>query len=116
MLYAKGEHRYSHVICSDNRFYPRQNDSKELGLVRGNVVRARHVGIDTIAATRNYLGGEILEYSEMMSQARDHAIDKMLVQAEEVEADAVISVRLSTSVVMSGASEILGLWHSRSLG
>jgi uncharacterized protein YbjQ (UPF0145 family) len=78
-----------------------------LGLVRGNTIRARFVGRDILAVLRAVAGGEIREYTKMMAEAREQAIDRMLEEAEALDADAVVAVRFQTSVVMKGASEIL---------
>lgn len=78
-----------------------------LGLVRGNTIRARHMGRDIMAGLRNIVGGEIKEYTRMLSQARDQAVERMVKEAEELGADAVIGMRFTTSQTMSGAAEIL---------
>jgi len=77
------------------------------GLVRGNTIRARHVGKDITAVFRNLAGGEITEYTKMMAEAREQAIDRMLEEADSLEANAVVSVRFQTSMVQSGAAEML---------
>ncbi len=78
-----------------------------LGLVRGNTVRARHLGQDILAGLRNVVGGEIVEYTEMLSKAREEALRRMISQAEKLGADAVVGVRFATSQTMAGAAEIL---------
>lgn len=78
-----------------------------LGLVRGNTVRARHVGRDILAGLRGLVGGEITDYTKMIAESREQALDRMLEQAQALGANAVVGVRFSTSVVMSGAAEIL---------
>jgi uncharacterized protein YbjQ (UPF0145 family) len=80
---------------------------RTLGLVRGNTIRSRHVGRDIVAAFRNLVGGEVSEYTKLMAEAREQAIDRMVEEARELGADAVISVRFSTSEVMKGAAELL---------
>ena len=77
------------------------------GLVRGNTIRARHVGRDITAALRNLVGGEITEYTKMMAEAREQAIDRMIAEAETMGAHAIVSLRFATSYVMGSASEIL---------
>lgn len=77
------------------------------GLVRGNTIRARHVGRDITAALRNLVGGEITEYTKMMAEAREQAIDRMIAEAETMGANAVVGLRFATSYVMGSASEIL---------
>lgn len=78
-----------------------------LGLVRGNTIRARHIGKDILAVFKNIIGGEIEEYTKMMAESREQAIDRMVAEAMSLGADAVINVRFTTSVVMGGASEML---------
>lgn len=77
------------------------------GLVRGNTIRARHVGRDITAALRNLVGGEISEYTKMMAEAREQALDRMIEEAETMGANAVVNIRFATSYVMGSASEIL---------
>lgn len=81
--------------------------TETLGLVRGNTVRVRHIGNDILAGLKNIVGGEIQAYTELMVDAREQALDRMLADAEGLNADAVIGVRFTTSMVMRGASEIL---------
>jgi uncharacterized protein YbjQ (UPF0145 family) len=81
--------------------------TQNLGLVRGNTIRTRHVGKDIMAVLKSLVGGEIREYTQMMAQAREQAIDRMLEEAERLGAHAVIGVRFQTAMIMSGASEIL---------
>jgi uncharacterized protein YbjQ (UPF0145 family) len=77
------------------------------GLVRGNTIRARHVGKDITAGLRNLVGGEITEYTKMMAESREQAIDRMMAEAETMGANAVVCVRFTTSYVMGSAAEIL---------
>ena len=77
------------------------------GLVRGSTVRARNVGRDIIAGLKNVVGGEITEYTNLLSQSRDQALSRMIDEAQAHGADAIVSVRITTSAVMGGASEIL---------
>ena len=77
------------------------------GLVRGSSVRTKHVGKDLIANLRNVAGGEIYEYTKMLAQAREQAIDRMIEEAQLLGADAVVAVRFQTSMVMKGAAEML---------
>jgi len=81
--------------------------TKVYGLVRGNTIRARHLGRDILAALRNLAGGEIIEYTKMLGEAREQAIDRMLEEAEALGANAVVGVRFQTSMVMTGAAEML---------
>jgi len=81
--------------------------AETLGLVRGNTIRARHVGRDIMAGFRTLVGGEIKDYTVMLDQARDQAIQRMVKQAETLGANAVIGIRFTTSQTMRGAAEIL---------
>jgi uncharacterized protein YbjQ (UPF0145 family) len=80
---------------------------RSLGLVYGNTIRARHVGRDILAALKNVVGGEIEEYTKLMAEAREQAIDRMVAQATARGANAVLDVTFSTSYIMGSASEIL---------
>lgn len=80
---------------------------RTLGLVRGNTIRARHIGKDILAVFKNILGGEIEEYTKLMAESRDQSIDRMTAQARELGANAVVDVRFSTSYIMANAAEIL---------
>lgn len=77
------------------------------GLVRGNTIRARHIGRDILAGLRNIVGGEIRDYTKMMAESREQALDRMAEEAESLGADAVINIRFATSMIMQSASEIL---------
>ena len=80
---------------------------KTLGLVRGNTIRARHIGHDFMAGLRNLVGGEITDYTKMLAESREQALDRMTEDAKQLGANAVINVRFSTSSVMNGAAELL---------
>ncbi len=80
---------------------------RTMGLVRGNTIRARHIGKDIIAGLRSIVGGEIHEYAKLMAESREQALDRMVEEAEQLGANAVISTRFATSVVMGGAAEML---------
>lgn len=77
------------------------------GMVRGNTIRARNFGRDIMAVLRNLVGGEVVEYTKMMAESREQAIDRMLDEAQALGANAVVAVRFQTSMVMSGAAEML---------
>lgn len=81
--------------------------TKTLGLVRGNTIRARHIGRDMMAFFRNIVGGEITDYTKMMAESREQALDRMAEEAESLGANAIISMRITTSMIMQSASEIL---------
>ena len=78
-----------------------------IGLVKGNTIRARHVGKDIMAGLRTLIGGEITEYTKMLAEAREQAIDRMVADAKIKEADAIVGFRFVTSPVMQGAAELL---------
>ena len=78
-----------------------------LGMVRGNTVRARNLGVDIVAGLRSLIGGEISDYTAMLSQSREQSLDRMRVEALQLGANAVLGVRFTTSAVMQGAAEIL---------
>lgn len=80
---------------------------KHLGLVRGNTIRARHIGKDILACLRNIVGGEVTEYTKLMAESREQAIDRMVEHAKNLGANAVVAIRFSTSEVMTSAAEIL---------
>jgi uncharacterized protein YbjQ (UPF0145 family) len=78
-----------------------------LGVARGNTIRARHLGKDFLAFLKGIVGGEIQEYTKLMAESREQAIDRMIAHAEEMGADAVVAVRLTTSMLMTNAAEIV---------
>jgi len=80
---------------------------RTVGLAKGSTIRARHVGKDILAVFKNIVGGEIEEYTKMMAEAREQAIDRMCADAKEMGANAVVGVRFSTSYLMAAASEIM---------
>jgi uncharacterized protein YbjQ (UPF0145 family) len=82
---------------------------KTLGLVRGNTVRARHVGKDILAGLRNIVGGEIHEYAKLIAESREQTLDRMIAEAEQLGANAIITTRFTTSVMMGGAAELLAV-------
>lgn len=81
--------------------------TRTLGLVRGNTVRARHAGRDIMAAARNLVGGEVAEYTKLLAESREQALDRMAAEAEALGANAIVGVRFSTSMVMSSSAELL---------
>jgi uncharacterized protein YbjQ (UPF0145 family) len=80
---------------------------KTIGMVRGSTIRAKHIGKDIMAAFRNIAGGEITEYTKMMAEAREEALNRMIEVAEKEGANAIIAVRFGTSMVMQNAAEVL---------
>jgi uncharacterized protein YbjQ (UPF0145 family) len=78
-----------------------------LGLVKGNTIRAKHIGKDIMTGLRHLIGGELKEYAEMLDEARKLATANMVKEAEQLNADAIINIRFSTSAILQGAAEIL---------
>ncbi|MCD4771379.1 YbjQ family protein [archaeon] len=86
---------------------PGKKITKVLGIAKGNTIRARHIGRDVLAGLKNVVGGEIKSYTQMTTQAREEAFNRMVNQAIDMKADAIIGVRFSTAMVMQGAAEML---------
>jgi len=80
---------------------------RHLGLAKGNTIRARHIGRDIMAILRHIVGGEITDYTKMMAESREQALDRMIEDAQKLGANAVVRLSFSTSMIMGGASEIL---------
>ncbi|SNS04140.1 Uncharacterized conserved protein YbjQ, UPF0145 family [Anaerovirgula multivorans] len=78
-----------------------------LGLVKGNTIRAKHIGKDILAGLRQIVGGELKEYTQMLDEAREAALQLMMQEARQLGADAIVNIRFSTSAVMQGAAEIM---------
>jgi uncharacterized protein YbjQ (UPF0145 family) len=95
------------MIITTTDFVPGKEVSEILGVARGSTVRARHVGRDIMAGLKNIIGGEIEEYTELQAQSREQAIQRMTQDAHKMNADAVICIRMMTTMVSQGASEIL---------
>ena len=95
------------IVTSEN--IAGQRIVKTLGIVRGNTVRARHVGKDIIAGLRTLVGGEIHEYSKLMAESREQTIDRMVVEAKMLGANAIVASRFTTSVIVGGAAELLAV-------
>jgi uncharacterized protein YbjQ (UPF0145 family) len=95
------------MILVNTEDVPGKQIKKVLGLVKGNTIRARHIGRDIMAFFRNIAGGEIRDYTKMMAEAREQALDRMIEEAEKLGANAIINVRFTTSYIMQNASEIL---------
>ena len=81
--------------------------ARTLGMVTGNTVRARHAGKDLLAFFRNLVGGEVYEYTKLLAESREQAIDRMKAQAEDLGANAIIEVRIASTEVMNNVAEIL---------
>ena len=82
---------------------------KTLGLVRGNTIRARHIGKDIMAGLRSIVGGEIHEYAKLIAESREQSIDRMVEEAASLGANAIIATRFTTSVIIGGAAELLAV-------
>lgn len=95
------------LISSTTDHIPGQKVVRVLGIAKGNTIRARHIGRDFMAGLKNLVGGEIQEYTKLIAEAREQALDRMIADAEEQGADAVINVRFGTTFLMGMASEIL---------
>jgi uncharacterized protein YbjQ (UPF0145 family) len=95
------------MIVATSEALPGRRIVRVLGLVRGNTIRARHIGRDVMAGLRGLAGGEVREYTKLMAEAREQSVDRMVQEAERLGANAVVGVRFTTSMVMSMASEIL---------
>jgi len=95
------------MIITTSNDMPGKRIVKTLGLVKGNTIRARHIGRDIMAMLRHLVGGEVTDYTKMMAESREQALDRMSQEAQKLGANAIISLRFSTSFIMSGAAEIL---------
>jgi len=95
------------MILTTTATIPGREIEEVIDIVRGGTVQARHVGRDIMAAFKNIVGGEIGDYTKLMSDAREKAIDRMIADADRIGADAIVNVRFMTSSIMQGMSEIL---------
>ncbi len=94
------------LLTTQDRFDDREI-AQTFGMVRGNTIRARHMGKDILAMFRSVVGGEVTEYTKMMAEAREQALDRMIANAKELGADAIVAIRFTSATVMSGAAEIV---------
>jgi len=94
------------MLISNMEIIPDRAITKHLGLVQGSTVRAKHVGRDIMAGFKNILGGELVSYTELMTEAREEAKERMIAQAESIGANAILNVRFATSSVAQGAAEL----------
>jgi uncharacterized protein YbjQ (UPF0145 family) len=94
------------MLISNMEIIPQRTILKHLGLVQGSTVRAKHAGKDILAGLKNLLGGELVAYTELMSEAREEATNRMIAQAESLGANAVVNIRFATSSVAQGAAEL----------
>ena len=95
------------MILATSDQVPGKRITEVKGLVQGNTIRARNIGRDIVAGLRNIVGGEVTEYTRLMAESREQAIARMVEQAESLGANAVVGMRFVTSMVMTGASELL---------
>jgi len=95
------------MIITTTDSIPGKRIVKTIGLVRGNTIRARHLGRDIIAGLRNVVGGEIHDYTKLLAESREQALDRMTDEAQRMGANAVLGLRFTTSMVMTAASEML---------
>jgi uncharacterized protein YbjQ (UPF0145 family) len=96
------------MILSTTETIPNRQITEVLGIARGSTIRARNVGRDFMAGLKNIVGGEVKEYTKLLADAREQAMERMLEDARNLGADAVVNIRFTTSQVMQGAAEILG--------
>lgn len=95
------------MIYTTTESVPGRDIEEILGVVTGNVVQAKHIGRDIMAGLKNIVGGEIRSYTEMLTDARDIAVQRLVEDANEKGADAVVGIRFTTSAIMDGSSEIM---------
>jgi uncharacterized protein YbjQ (UPF0145 family) len=95
------------MIVTTTENIPGREVSEILGVVKGNTVRAKWFGKDILAGLRNIIGGELKEYTEMLTESREQAVGRMAADAEAIEADAILNVRFITSQISQGAAELL---------
>lgn len=95
------------MILTTTENIPNKEIEEILGVARGSTVRARNVGRDIFASLKNIVGGEISEYTQLQAQSREQAMQRMIEDAQKLNADAIVNIRITTSMVMQGASEIL---------
>ncbi|MCP4490462.1 MAG: YbjQ family protein [Gammaproteobacteria bacterium] len=94
------------MIITNMETVPGKTINKHFGLVQGNTIRAKHVGRDIMAGLKNIFGGELTGYTELLSESRQEATDRMVAQAQALGANAILNVRFSTSSVTQGAAEL----------
>jgi len=95
------------MIISTTENIPNKEITEILGIVKGSTVRAKHVGKDIFAGLKSIVGGEIGAYTELLGEAREQAMDRMILDGQKMNADAIVNVRMTTSSVMQTSSEIL---------
>jgi len=95
------------MILSTTDFIPNKEIDEIVGIARGSTVRARNIGQDIFAGLKNIIGGEIDEYTKLQADSREQAIQRMVQDAERLNADAIINIRFTTAMIMKGSAEIL---------
>ena len=95
------------MLLSNTEYIPGHKITRHLGLVQGSTVRAKHIGRDFMAGLKNMVGGELKGYTELLSEAREQALDRMVEQADGLGANGVVNIRFATSNITAGASELL---------
>jgi len=95
------------MVIVTTEFIPRKTIARSVGMVRGSTIRAKHLGKDIIAGLRGIVGGEITEYTEMMADAREEALKRMIEDATQKGANAIIGLRFGTAMVMQNAAEVI---------
>ena len=95
------------MIVVNTETVPGHEVVEAIGVVRGSTIRAKHIGRDIMAGLRNIVGGEVKEYTEMLTETRNESVHRMKQEARALGADAVVNLRFTTSQVMSGAAELL---------
>ena len=95
------------MIVTTTEKIPNEEISEILGIARGSTVRARNIGRDFFAGLKNIIGGELSEYTKLQAESREQALQRMIEDGERLGADAIINIRISTSVITQGAAEIL---------
>ena len=97
------------MITVTTDFIPGREIGEAIGVVRGSTIRAKHIGKDIMAGLRSIVGGEIHEYAKLIAEAREQSIDRMVAEAESLGANAIITARFTTSVIIGGAAELLAV-------
>ena len=95
------------MIVTTTENIPNREIIEILGIARGSTVRARNIGRDIFAGLKNIVGGEIEEYTKLQAEAREQALQRMIEDAKKLNADAIVNVRIATSLIMQGASEVM---------
>ena len=95
------------MIVSTLDYVPGRAVTRHLGIVQGNTVRAKHIGRDMMAGLKNFVGGELVGYTELLQESRDEALNRMIQQAETVKANAILNIRFATTSMTQGAAEIV---------